>query len=266
MTKLADKLRTSKTAAGKQGLAPRSVQLTVQVLKAAMKWAVPVGLLSRDPLVGVSRPRVVSKAMTAWTTEEARTFLEATRDDRLAVAWALLLTRGVRRGELAGLRWKHVDLDAGVLQIAETRITVNGKPAASTPKTAAGRRTIPLDESLVALLRSHRARQAQERLAAGSAFDRAGYLIADELGRPYAPERISDRFQRLQEELELPRIRLHDCRHTAASLMLASGVPTKVVADLLGHSSPTITLEVYAHVMPGMAEEAGAALSASLLR
>jgi integrase len=265
VTKLADLLATQTSAAGKDGLSMRSVQITVQVLKAATKWANGNGLIGRDPLAGVPRPRVEAKTMTAWTTEEARTFLEATRDDRLASAWALLLTRGLRRGELAGLRWKHVDLDAGVLQIAETRITVNGKPVSSTPKTAAGRRTIPLDESLVALLRSHRARQAQEQLAAGSAFDRRGYLVADELGKPFAPERISKRFEQLQASLELPRIRLHDCRHTAASLMLAAGVPTKVVSDLLGHSSPTITLEVYAHVMPGMAEEAGAALSARLL-
>jgi integrase len=166
----------------------RSVQITVQVLKAATKWANVTGLVGRDPLVGVPRPRVQSKSMTAWTTDEARSFLEATRDDRLAVAWALLLTRGLRRGELAGLRWKHVDLDLRVAQIAETRITVNGKPVPSTPKTAAGRRTIPLDETLTALLRSHKARQAQEQLVAGSAFDRSGYLIADELGRPYAPE------------------------------------------------------------------------------
>jgi integrase len=96
-------------------------------------------------------------------------------------------------------------------------------------------------------------------------YGRDGHLVADELGRPYHPDWISERFGQLQAATDLPRIRLRDCRHTAASLMLASGVPTKVVSDLLGHSSPTITLTTYAHVMPGMAEQAGAALSASLL-
>lgn len=265
VTKLSDQLATSKSAKGRDGLSERSVQLTVQVLKAATRWALVTGLVARDPLAGVARPRVDSAAMVSWTAEQARTFLEATRDDRLAAAWALLLTRGVRRGELAGLRWANVDLDAGVLRIAETRISVAGKATASSPKTASGRRTIPLDDALVALLRRHRATQAQEQLVAGAAYDRRGYLVADELGRPYHPDWISDRFEQLQSALDLPRIRLHDCRHTAASLMLGAGVATKVVSDLLGHASPTITLTTYAHVLPGMAEEAGAQLSAALL-
>ncbi len=116
-----------------------------------------------------------------------------------------------------------------------------------------------------ALFRSYRAVQAQEQLRAGSAYDRGGYIVTDELGHPYTPDWISHRFEQLQAATGLPRIRLHDCRHTAASLMLAAGVSTKVVSDLLGHSSPTITLTTYAHVMPGMAEQAGAQLSATLL-
>jgi integrase len=103
------------------------------------------------------------------------------------------------------------------------------------------------------------------RLAAGEAYEDGGYVFADELGRPYHPDFVSDRFEKLLSATTLPRIRLHDTRHTAASIMLASGVPTKVVSELLGHASPTITLAIYAHVLPGMAEEAGAALSASLL-
>lgn len=100
---------------------------------------------------------------------------------------------------------------------------------------------------------------------AGSAYEDSGYLFADEMGRPYHPDTMSDWFDQKVKALGLPRIRLHDCRHTAASLMLSAGVPVKVVSEMLGHASPTITLAVYAHVMPGMAEEAGAALSKSLL-
>lgn len=147
----------------------------------------------------------------------------------------------------------------------QTRVVVDGNPMASSPKTAAGKRSVPLDESLVAILKSYRARQAEERLAGGEAYEYGGYLVADELGRPYHPDSVSKFFDDAAKEVGLPRIRLHDCRHTAASLMLASGVPVKVVSEMLGHASPTITLSVYAHVMPGMGEEAGAALSASLL-
>lgn len=115
------------------------------------------------------------------------------------------------------------------------------------------------------MLRAHRARLAEERLAAGPAYEDEGYVLADELGRPYHPDTISDWFEDARRKAGLPRIRLHDTRHTAASLLLASGTPVKVVSDLLGHSSPTITLATYAHVLPGMAEEAGERLSALVL-
>ena len=124
---------------------------------------------------------------------------------------------------------------------------------------------MPLDPTLVGILRAHKARQAVEKLKAGGAYEDDGYLLADELGRPYHPDTVSEWFGQKVKASGLPRIRLHDCRHTAASLMLGARVPVKVVSQMLGLASPTITLAVYAHVIPGMAEEAGAALSASLL-
>jgi len=265
VTDLVDTLRTQKSSAGRKGLSPRSAQLAVGVLKSACSWALQNGYLSRNPLAGVQRPRGSTTAMSCWNADEARTFLNATRDDRLAWAWGLLLTRGLRRGEVCGLRWADVDLEAGVVNIIRTRIVVDGKPAESTPKTKSGSRSIPLDPLLVELLIAHAARQAIERGIAGDAYEDDGWLFCDELGSPYYPDSLSTWFDRKVKELALPRIRLHDTRHTAASLMLASGVPVKVVSEMLGHASPTITLAVYAHVLPGMAHEAGAALSASLL-
>lgn len=258
------KLRTAGSRLGRGGLSPRSVQLAVTVLKAATSWALKTGLLNRDPLAGYDRPRATSRSMTSWTVPEARAFLAATRQDRLGFAWALLLTRGLRRGELCGLKWEDVDLQAGVARINRTRVLVDGQPVESTPKTAAGRRALPLDSMLVDLLKAHRARQATEKLAAGSAYEDGGWLVADELGRPLYPDTVSERFAQLVRSTGARPIRTHDTRHTAASLMLASGVPVKVVADLLGHD-PKVTLATYAHVIPGMGEQAGAALSAALL-
>jgi integrase len=203
--------------------------------------------------------------MKTWQPHEARVFLESTAQDRLAVAWALLLTRGLRRGELCGLRWSKIDLKKSALHVDATRVVVDGQALESTPKTSAGRRSVPLDPNLISLLRSHRAAQAEEKLAAGASYSEVGYLLADELGRPYHPDTISNRFEEAVKSAGLPRIRLHDTRHTAASLLLAAGVPTKVVSELLGHSSPTVTLAIYAHTLPSMAEDAGAALSATLL-
>lgn len=257
--------RPAKGKTARRRLSDRSVQLTAQVLKSATRWALATGLVARDPLIGYRRPRAASPAMHVWTAEEVRAFLAGTRDDRLGFAWALLLTLGLRRGELCGLRWSAVDLDAGVIRVVATRIVVDGVPMESVPKTRAGIRTVPIDGHLAALLRSHRARQAQERLAAGPVYVDGGYLLADELGSPYHPDTVSDWFDDAIRKLGLPRIRLHDARHTAASLMLAAGTPVKVVAELLGHGSPTITLAIYAHVLPGMAEEAVGRLSALLL-
>lgn len=141
---------------------------------------------------------------------------------------------------------------------------VDGKAVDSLPKTSAGRRRVPLDPSLVVLLRRHQEIQSFERQVAGEAYEDSGWLVADELGRPYYPDTISEVFAAKVKTSGLPSLRLHDTRHTAASLMLASGVPVKVVAELLGHD-PKVTLTTYAHVIPGMGEQAGAALSATLL-
>ena len=265
VTEWVDTLRTAKSSTGRKGLSPRVAQLSVGVLKAACTWAVENGLLSRNPIAGVRRPRAPSEVMNPWDADQARAFLGATVDDRLAFAWSLLLTRGLRRGELCGLRWQDMDLTGSVMRINRTRVTVAGQAIDSSPKTAAGRRSIPLDPSLVTILRAHKATQSREKLASGGAYEDDGYLFADELGHPYYPDSLSTWFDQKVKSSGLPRIRLHDTRHTAASLMLASGVPVKVVSEMLGHASPTITLAIYAHTMPGMAEEAGAALSASLL-
>jgi integrase len=265
VTNMIEALRTNRSSGGRKGLSARSAQLSTGLLKAACVWALENGLIGRNPLAGVHRPSAKSKAMTAWSTEEARSFLAATQNDRLAVAWALVLARGLRRGEVCGLKWSAVDLEGGRLAITSTRVVVDGKAVDSEPKTAAGVRSIPLDASLVALLRRARTQQSAERLASGPAYSDNGYVIADELGAPYHPDIVSDRFEKLVVKAKLRRIRLHDCRHTAASLMLASGAPVKVVAELLGHSSPTITLSIYAHTLPGMAEQAGERLSASIL-
>jgi len=262
---LVEDLRTERSTQGRPGLSARSAQLVVSVLKSACSWGLRNGVLGRNPAVAFDRPRLEHKPMAAWTTEEAAGILGATSEDRLAFGWALLLCRGLRRGELCGLRWDDVDLNGNVLRVTGTRVVVDGQVLCSTPKTASGRRSIPIDAHLLALLKGHRKRQLEERLAAGPAYDEGGWLVADELGHPYNPQAISKLFVRRAKAAGLRPIRLHDLRHTSASLMLADGVPTKVVSELLGHASPTITLAIYAHVMPGQAGQAGAALSDRLL-
>jgi len=215
--------------------------------------------------VGVRRPTVEQRQPTTWTDLEAREFLATTKDDRLTALWALALTRGLRRGELCGLRWSAIDLPGGTLQVVHTLVMVDGKPQTSSPKTRAGVRSVPLDASLVSFLTAQRKVQAAERLKAGEAWQDGGYVFTDELGKPYSPDFVSKRFEDLVEVSGLPRIRLHDLRHTACSLMLAAGVQPKVVQELAGHSNISITLGIYGHTTPSMGRQAGEALSASLL-
>ena len=262
---MVEKMCNEKSSTGRDGLSARSASLAVGTLKTACAWATENGMLSRNPVATIRRPKVEAKPMASWSVTDARAFLTATSKDRLAVGWALLLTRGIRRGEACGLRWDAVDLEGGTIKIVSTRVVVDGKAITSAPKTNAGKRSVPLDPSLVKLLKSHQTKQGAEKLAAGEAYKDEGYVLANELGAPYHPDTISTWFETAVKDAKLPKIRLHDTRHTAASLMLASGVQPKIVSELLGHSNISITLSIYAHVMPGMAEEAGAALSASLL-
>lgn len=139
--------------------------------------------------------------MRKWTAEEARRFLAATRSDRLGVGWALLLTQGLRRGELCGLRWTAVDFDRDALRVVATRVVVDGVPTDSVLKTKAGVRSIPLDDKLVGMLRAHRAASGPREVAGRPAYEDGDYVLADELGRPYHPDTVSEWFEQRREQL-----------------------------------------------------------------
>ena len=236
-----------------------------RVLRKALNDAVLWGLLVRSPLLGVKPPRHEAPEMRAWTPDEARRFLDAVDDDRLYALWVLVLATGMRRGELAGLRWVDVDLDAGVLAVRRSRVSVSYLVHESDPKTRSSRRTISLDTRVIAVLRAHRRLQLEERLAWGAAWTDTGYVFTREDGYPLHPERITVLFGRLVESCGLSRVRLHDLRHSSASLILAAGVHPKIVSERLGHSSTSITLDLYSHVIPGLQEEAAAKLGEMIL-
>ncbi len=246
-------------------LGDRSVQVAHGVLRQALDWGLRQGYVTRNVASLVDRPGARSKETTAWSPTEASSFLSAVRGDRLFAMWLLALTRGLRRGELAGLRWSDVDLDAGQVSITHTRVSIGGRAEASSPKTAGSRRSVALDPSLVAALREHRRAQLELRMAWGPAYDDGGWVFSREDGAPLHPESISQRFDRLCTRVGARRIRLHDLRHTTATLLLAQGTPVKVVSELLGHADVRVTLAIYQHTTPDQHAAAGAALTESLL-
>ena len=251
---------------GRGALSDRSVQLAVTVLKTATRWAWETALMRRDVLAGYKRPKIEPSdcVSSAWSAEEAGRFLSAVADDRLRAAWWLLLTRGLRRGELLGLRWEDIDLEAGRLRIVRTRIVVDNKVVESDPKTAAGRRSVSLDAQLVAEFRAHRKHQLEERMRAGEAWEESGFVFTDELGQPIVPDTLSGRFDALVAKAGVRRVRLHDTRHSAATTMLEAGEPVHIVSQILGHSKPSITLDVYSHAIDRGGQLAGERLTALL--
>lgn len=180
----------------------------------------------------------------------------------------LLATTGMRRGEVLGLRWEDVDFDAGVLRISRTLTTTDvqrkGMPgmAWGTPKTGKGRRQVALDAPTVAALRLHRSRQLHERLSFAGAYEDSDLVISREDGHPLHPKALSYRFERWVTQLKLPRIRLHDLRHTHATLALRAGVHPRVVQERPGHANVSITLDTYSHVDIQMQADAAARVSA----
>ncbi len=189
--------------------------------------------------------------MRTWTAQELRTFLDGVSADRLAGAWWLLATTGMRRGEVLGLRWEDVDFDAGVLRISRTLITTDvqrkGMPgmAWGTPKTGKGRRQVALDAPTVAALRLHRSRQLHERLSFAGAYEDTDLVISREDGHPLHPKALSYRFERWVTQLKLPRIRLHDLRHTqsAGRCCSVSKTPRSIMWPLLRSSPGTCQSE-----------------------
>jgi integrase len=163
--------------------------------------------------------------------------------------------------DVLGLRWIDVDLDAKRLSVRQARVSVAYEVAVSDVKTPTGRRTIDLDDRTVAELRAWRKRQREDRMALGLGRDDAGLMFTKPDGAPLHPDFFSQTFDRFVVRSDLPVIRLHDLRHTHATLLLKAGVPVKVVSERLGHASPAFTMTVYQHVLPGMQAEAAGMFS-----
>jgi integrase len=232
-----------------------------------MRDAVRWNKLTKSPADAADPPRSASAdhEMRVWSASELRAFLTAERGSRFYALWLTLATTGMRRGEVLGLRWEDIDLEAQTISIRQTRVMTGYEPLLSTPKTRRGKRLVALDPATAAALKEHRRHQWQERLAAGSSWQKAGYLFTRDDGEPYHPERVSKLFIQASKRAGLPRIRLHDLRHTYATLALGAGVHPKIVSERLGHANIGITLDTYSHCLPVLSEEAACRVAALVL-
>lgn len=241
----------------RDGLSPRTVRYAHAILHRMLACAVKWGLLGRNVADQVSPPAERRREPAVLDEEGARRLLSAARGDRLHALWALALGTGMRRGELLGLKWEDVDLEAGIITVRRSLVEVSGQRIFQEPKTASGRRRVELTPALVEILRRHRAAQARERLALGPAYQDNGLVFCQEDGRPLHPHNVVRRsFRRLLARAGLPPIRFHDLRHSHATLLLTRGTHPKVVQERLGHSRIGTTLDTYSHIVPGMQRDA----------
>ncbi|MDQ3694795.1 MAG: site-specific integrase [Chloroflexota bacterium] len=239
------------------GLSPTTVRQIHAVLHRALRQAHQWGLADRNVASLATAPRRAKPMLTTWSATEAATVLAHAAGTDLDALWHVALLCGLRRGELLGLRWEDVDLIRGSIAIRHTMS--RGKDASwhlGEPKTGKGR-AIAVSTALVATLVAHRDRQAFQRQRLNDAWIETGFVFTNRTGGPLHVNRLAQAFRQLIAETGVPKLRLHDLRHSCATLLLGAGVPVHVVARRLGHAKPSMTLDVYAHSIAG--DDAGAA-------
>jgi integrase len=242
------------------GLSARRVQMLHAVLRRALKTAEEWGMVSRNVARLAHPPRVPKHEIRPLTPEEAHQLIETSAEDRLRALWVTALGTGLRQGELLGLRWEDVDLEARRLRLCHTLARVDGKLVLLEPKTERSRRTVMLPSVVVEALLAHRTRQKMGRLVAGSRWVDSGHVFTTSIGTPLEAAVVTRAFQRALVRAGLPQSRFHDLRHAAATFALAQGFTLEDVKNLLGHSSILLTSNTYGHVLERRQREVAAAM------
>ncbi|WP_262490987.1 site-specific integrase [Mycobacterium simiae] len=238
---------------------PVAVNKVIASIDQVLADALAQGIVHTNAAAKVARVSGVHKDVDTFTVGEVEQLRAQFAKDRIGHAWELALY-GLRRGEIAGLRWADVDLKAKTLEVANNRVSAGGVTVENDPKSHASRRELPLPARLVKVLRAAKRRQAAERLALGEHYCGGDYVVSNEVGDPYNPAVLSRCWAAAVAAAGVRHIKLHGGRHTAATLMHLDGVPVAVIAAWIGHSDPTLTLRVYAHSQADALKSAGASL------
>ena len=235
---------------------PRTVNYMLSLLTAVLEDQMRQGHLVRNVAALVTRVPSDPKPPRTLTAVEVRKVLSHIEGDRYAPAWHLALS-GLRRGEIAALRWSDIDLNSGTIAVSRNRLRFGDKVVEGTVKSKASDRKLPLPDNLVATLKAAKSLQAADKLSTGAAYQSSGYVVADEAGRPLSPHALTSRWSRMLVAADVPPVRLHDARHTCGTLMHLEGVPIAVIAAWLGHASSAFTMSTYVHSQePALADAA----------
>ncbi len=231
-----------------RALSPKSVRNAYVVLHRALVQAERWGLVARNVAGLVASPRVPHRETRAPTLQEARALLTAAKSERLHALWVTALATGLRQGELLGLAWSDMDLEAQTLTVRHQLVYVAGKYERAEPKTDRSRRTIALPAPVVEDLRDHRLRQLEERLAAGVPASADGLVFVTPSGRPISGSWLTHHFYDLCEQAGVPRYPFHALRHCATSILVAKGAHPRIIMETLGHTTARTSMDIYAHM------------------
>jgi integrase len=240
------------------GFAPATIARAKGCLQSLMRDAANSGLIGQNPVEGTRAPSQSNRKMDFWQPEETRKFLAAVKGHQQEAYYILSLTLGLRISEALGLRWCDVDLERRTMRVQQTlQSGPVRKPVIAGVKRSASNRTIRLTRQSADALRAHQTRQKEARLYLGEQWQNLerDLVFTSTLGTPLSQHNMRRQFRGLAAKAEVRQIRIHDMRHTAASLMIATGVNMKVVSETLGHSSIRVTLDLYAHLLDEQKEQ-----------
>lgn len=237
-------------------LSPKSIRSMYNNLNAALNKAVQLKILKHNPCVGVVLPKLKRYQSDVYDAEQIQHLLEIASQESVSVFVISVLGAllGLRRGEMTGLQWENIDFDKQTVTICENRVQSTKGVIKKDPKSEAGKRTVMIGEKALDALRQVKA--IYDNACNDPWFRASGYVLFKENGEPYRPDCITQLWQRFIQRTDLPYIRLHDLRHTNATLLIANGVSARVVQHRLGHADVSTTLQRYVHVQPAMDEDA----------
>ena len=240
--------------------APKTIKNTFLILNSALKKAVTLGMLPRNPCEGIELPKMVKYQAQVYDQNEIKLALEAAKGKDIYILVLLALSVGLRRGELDGLKWKHINFDAQTISIRDTRVNGEREIIEKDPKSASGRRTISVGSNVINDLKEAKAQYDMNKATLGKRFHDLGFVICKKDGTPYSPDSLTQKWRRFEKKHDLKIIRLHDLRHSNATVLMAEGINAKVVQERLGHADVSTTLSYYTHVLPSMDQDAASKL------
>lgn len=238
-----------------EGLAPKSVKNLYLILNGAMKKAKKLNMIDHNPCDDIDLPTIERYEAEVYDTQEIQQCLNAAKGTDMYLIAVLELSLGLRRGEIAGLQWSDIDLENGMIFITQNRVNAGGKKVVKAPKSKAGRRVLQIGGKVAALLTEEHQKYCKKVKQNG--FVDSGYVIHKKDGTPFSPDSLTQKWIRFRRAHNLKEIRFHDLRHTCATQMVAMKVDNKTIQARMGHADIQTTLNIYAHCLPSMNQEAG---------